>query len=43
MKYKSKTVGIKRARQEKANRMYYFGYFLPLVEGFIPAKNNPNN
>lgn len=38
MKYKIKTLGIKRARLEKTMKLYYFGYYLPLEEGLIQEK-----
>ena len=35
MKYKSRTLSMKRARDEKYRRMYYFGYYLPIAEGMV--------
>jgi len=43
MKFKSKTIDLKRARGEKMKKMYYFGYYLPLADGLIQSKSKNGN
>ena len=38
MKYKEKTLSLKRARQEKRSKLHYFGYYLPATEGFLNSE-----
>ena len=43
MKYKAKTLDIKRAREQKIMRNFYYGFYLPMLEGMVVSRQDLRN